>query len=38
MRDMRADWKRWSQGERVAAIVIAAFIAAAPTVALIVGA
>jgi hypothetical protein len=35
---MRADWKRWSQGERIAAIVIAALIAsAAPTVAFIAG-
>jgi hypothetical protein len=39
MRDLRADWRRWTQGERIAAIVIAAFIVlVAPTVALIAGA
>lgn len=36
MRDMRADWKRWTQGERIAAMAIAVFvILAAPAVALI---
>jgi hypothetical protein len=39
MRDVRADWRRWTYGERIAAITIATFIAlVAPTVALIAGA
>jgi hypothetical protein len=39
MRDLRADWKRWSQAEKIAAIAVAVLIAlAGPTVALIVGA
>jgi hypothetical protein len=39
MRDLQADWKRWTQGEKIAAIAVAIFVAlAGPTVALIVGA
>jgi hypothetical protein len=39
MRDMRADWRRWTQGERIAAITLAAaVILAAPMVAALMGA
>jgi hypothetical protein len=39
MRDLQADWKRWSQAEKIAAIAVAVFVAlAGPTVALIVAA
>jgi hypothetical protein len=34
MRDMRADWKRWTQGERIAAIATLVALTA-PTIALI---
>lgn len=39
MRDLLADWKRWTQGEKIAVIAAAILIVlAGPTAALIVGA
>jgi hypothetical protein len=36
MRDMRADWKRWRQSEKIVAIVFGALITfVGPTIALI---
>lgn len=36
MRDMMADWKRWTNSERLVAIAIAAFIVlGAPTIAIV---